>query len=71
MSLGLLLKHVPIQRLRRKGIFLASDGRQFSKLTLEEVQREYERVADKEGSESEHNGLVKSHSETTSDHCAI
>jgi hypothetical protein len=69
MALGLLLKYVLIQRLRRKGIFLASDGRQLSKLTLEEVQREYERIADEEG--SEHNGLVKSHSETTSDHCAI
>jgi Fur-regulated basic protein A len=40
----LLLKHVLIQRLRRRGIFFAADGRTLSKLTLEEIQREYERM---------------------------
>ncbi|KHF27799.1 hypothetical protein LR68_03350 [Anoxybacillus sp. BCO1] len=30
----LLLKHVLIQRLRRKGVFVATDGRALSKLTL-------------------------------------
>ncbi|WP_233414698.1 Fur-regulated basic protein FbpA [Thermaerobacillus caldiproteolyticus] len=69
MSLALLMKHVFIHHLRRKGVFLAEDGRNLSKLTLEEVQREYERVAVEEG--SEHNRLVKSHSKTASDHCTI
>jgi hypothetical protein len=40
----MLLKYALIQRLRRQGIFSASDGRALSKLTLEEIQREYERV---------------------------
>ncbi|WP_255573374.1 Fur-regulated basic protein FbpA [Anoxybacillus sp. ST4] len=50
----LLLKHVLIQRLRRKGVFVAADGRALSKLTLEEIQREYERM------EGNHDELVKS-----------
>ncbi|WP_223249822.1 Fur-regulated basic protein FbpA [Anoxybacillus ayderensis] len=50
----LLLKHVLIQRLRRKGVFVATDGRSLSKLTLEEIQQEYERA---EGKRDE---LVKS-----------
>nr|WP_194950118.1 Fur-regulated basic protein FbpA [Anoxybacillus flavithermus] len=43
-----------IQRLRRKGVFVATDGRAISKLTIEEIQREYERA------EGERNELVKS-----------
>jgi Fur-regulated basic protein A len=54
MTLGLLLKHVLIQRLRRKGVFRAVDGRVFSKLSLEEIQREYERVE-----RENHDGLVQ------------
>jgi hypothetical protein len=54
----LLLKHVLIQRLRRKGVLLAADGKKLSKLTLEEIQREYERIADDE--RGDRDGLVKS-----------
>jgi hypothetical protein len=66
MTLGLLLKHVLIQRLRRKGVFLAADGRAFSKLTLEEIQREYKRV-EGEG----HDGLVQGDAQATSDHYTL
>jgi Fur-regulated basic protein A len=66
MTLGLLLKHVLIQRLRRKGVFRAADGRVFSKLSLEEIQREYERV---EG--EEHDGLVQGDDQATSNHSAL
>jgi hypothetical protein len=58
LDLVLLLKHVLIQRLRRKGVFLAADGKKLSKLTLEEIQREYERIADDE--RGDRDGLVKS-----------
>uniref|UniRef100_A0A7U3YCR5 Fur-regulated basic protein FbpA n=1 Tax=Geobacillus sp. (strain Y4.1MC1) TaxID=581103 RepID=A0A7U3YCR5_GEOS0 len=64
--MGLLLKYVLIQRLRRKGIFRAADGRAFSKLTLEEVQREYERV---EG--ENHDGLVQGDAQTISNHSTL
>jgi hypothetical protein len=63
--LGLLLKYVLIQRLRRKGVFSAN-GRPFSKLTLEEVQREYERV---EGEDPD--GLVQGDTQTTSNHSTL
>lgn len=64
--MGLLLKHVLIQRLHRKGVFRAADGRVFSKLSLEEIQREYERV---EG--EEHDGLVQGDDQATSNHSAL
>ncbi|MBB5356676.1 hypothetical protein HNR43_002688 [Anoxybacillus mongoliensis] len=61
----LLLKHVLIQRLRRKGVFVATDGRALSKLTLEEIQREYERT------EGECNELVKSNDEAITHHPSL
>jgi hypothetical protein len=66
MTLGLLLKYVLIQHLRQKGVFLAANGRPFSKLTLEEIQREYERV---EG--EDHDGLVQGDAQTTSNHSTL
>jgi hypothetical protein len=57
-TLALLLKHVLILRLRRKGVFLDAEGKKLSKLTLEEIQREYERIADNE--RGDRDGLVKS-----------
>jgi hypothetical protein len=64
--LGLLLKYVLIQRLRRKGVFLAANGRSFSKLTLEEIQREYERVE-----REDRDGLVQGDDQATSNHSVL
>jgi Fur-regulated basic protein A len=61
----LLLKHVLIQRLRRRGIFFAADGRTLSKLTLEEIQREYERM------EGERDELVHSDSQAAVHHPSL
>jgi Fur-regulated basic protein A len=66
MVLGLLLKYVLIQRLRRKGVFLAANGKPFSKLTLEEIKREYERL---EGEDQD--GLVQGDDQATSDHSTL
>lgn len=62
----LLLKHVLIQRLRRKGIFSGSDGRSLSKLTLEEIQQEYERLE-----REERRGLVKGNVQTAARHSSL
>jgi hypothetical protein len=64
-NLVLLLKHVLIQRLRRKGVFLAVDGRSLSKLTLEEIQQEYERM------EGDRDELVQSDTQAASHHHTI
>ncbi|WP_375709621.1 Fur-regulated basic protein FbpA [Geobacillus subterraneus] len=55
-----------IQHLRRQGVFSASDGRALSKLTLEEIQREYERVR---GDQS--HGLVQGDHTAARDHCSL
>ncbi|WP_082131142.1 Fur-regulated basic protein FbpA [Geobacillus sp. T6] len=59
----MLLKYALIQHLRRQGIFSASDGRSLSKLTLEEIQREYERAR---GDQS--HGLVQGDHTAAPDH---
>jgi hypothetical protein len=59
--LALLLKHVLIQQLQRKGVFRTADGRKLSKLTLEEIQQEYTRIFSTDDW-SERNGLVESNS---------
>ncbi|BAD74798.1 Fur-regulated basic protein FbpA [Geobacillus kaustophilus] len=62
----MLMKYALIQHLRRKGIFSASDGRALSKLTTEEIQREYERVR---GDQS--HGLVQGDRTATGDHHSL
>jgi Fur-regulated basic protein A len=62
----LLLKHVLMQRLRRRGIFATSDGRLLSKLTLEEIQQEYERLE-----REERRGLVKGNVQTAARHSSL
>jgi hypothetical protein len=64
MSL-LLLKHVLIQRLRRKGVFFTVDGRALSKLTLEEIQQEYERM------EGDYDELAKSNDQAVAHHPSL
>ncbi|MED3778013.1 Fur-regulated basic protein FbpA [Geobacillus stearothermophilus] len=62
----MLLKYVLIQHLRRQGIFSASDGRALSKLTTEEIQREYERAR---GVQS--HGLVQGDRTAIGDHHSL
>jgi hypothetical protein len=62
----LLLKHVLMQRLRRRGIFAAGDGRSLSKLSLEEIQHEYERLEREESGE-----LVKGNTQTAVRHPSL
>jgi hypothetical protein len=61
----LLLKYVLIQCLRRNGVFVAADGRSLSKLTLEEIQREYERM------EGDYDELVQSDTQAASHHHTV
>ncbi|OQM47551.1 hypothetical protein B6A27_00255 [Anoxybacillus sp. UARK-01] len=55
-----------MQRLRRRGIFATSDGRLLSKLTLEEIQQEYERLE-----REERRGLVKGNVQTAVRHHSL
>lgn len=61
----ILIKYVLIQHLRRQGVFSASDGRALSKLTLEEIQREYERAG------GDQHGLVQGDHTAARDHCSL
>ncbi|WP_223811983.1 Fur-regulated basic protein FbpA [Geobacillus sp. 46C-IIa] len=61
----ILIKYVLIQHLRRQGVFSASDGRALSKLTLEEIQREYERAG------GDQHGLVQGDHTAACDHCSL